>query len=347
MSNKSTLPEPPLSTPSLDVTGRIFLITGGTQGLGLEIASQLQRKGAAAIVLVSRSAASPGKVQSAMERLNGGGSSSEKGSTSQAECIVKFVRADLSNSADASSVVPRAIELLGESTLPQPIVISGVVNAAATTSRGNLLTTTADMFDEQIATNVRGPFLVTQQAAQHMIEQRARGSIVNICSVAAHGGAPFILGYSCAKSALVTLTKNNAAELAPHGIRVNGVNMGWCLTDNEHKLQSEVHKTEDWWKKADESVPLGRILRPADIAASVLFLLSGASVMMSGTILGESFEKCMENTFLLMHITYYLSLGNNIIIGMIQIYIQNILAVCCLSIQRTILIGKSDKRVEG
>jgi len=131
---------------------------------------------------------------------------------------------------------------------------------------------------------------VTQSAAKHMMDRkvtRGIGSVVNICSVAAKGGAPFILGYSCAKSALVTLTKNNAAELSRHGIRVNGVNMGWTLTENEHKLQSQVHDNEEWWRKADEGVPLGRILRPADVATTVLFLLSGASVMMTGSILGE------------------------------------------------------------
>jgi NAD(P)-dependent dehydrogenase (short-subunit alcohol dehydrogenase family) len=66
--------------------------------------------------------------------------------------------------------------------------------------------------------------------------QRGIGSIVNICSVASKGGAPFILGYSCAKSALKTLTKNNAAELASKGIRVNGIDMGWCLAENENRL---------------------------------------------------------------------------------------------------------------
>ncbi|KAL7524529.1 hypothetical protein ACHAXR_000612, partial [Thalassiosira sp. AJA248-18] len=269
--------------------------------LGLEIASQLKRNGAAAIVLVSRS---PDKAQSAVERLSGGENDI---APPQPACVIKFVRADLSNSTEASSAVPRAVELLSkETTLKQPIIISGVVNAAAITSRGNLLTTTADMFDEQFATNVRGPFLVTQSAAQHMIERnvpRGLGSIVNICSVAAKGGAPFILGYSCAKSALVTLTKNNAAELAPRGIRVNGINMGWTLTENEHKLQSEVHNNEEWWKNADESVPLGRILRPADVAASVLFLLSGASVMMNGSILGE-FRVWMGIHEYLFHSTY-------------------------------------------
>jgi len=273
----------PLSTPSLDVTGRIFLITGGTQGLGLEIACQLKRNGAAAIVLVSRS---PDKAESALKQLNDGDAESKL------RCIIKFVKADVSDAPQTSSIVPRAVQLLDdEMSLPKPVYISGVVNAAAITSRGNLLTTTADMFDAQFATNVRGPFLVTQSIAKHMTERgvpSGMGSIVNICSVAAKGGAPFIMGYSCAKSALVTLTKNNAAELAPKGIRVNGINMGWTLTENEHKLQSEVHNDGEWWKKADESVPLGRILRPADAASSVLFLLSGASVMMTGSILGES-----------------------------------------------------------
>ena len=274
----------PLSTPSLDVTGRIFLITGGTQGLGLEIASQLKRNGAAAIVLVSRS---PDRMESALKQLNGVSTGNVK---EENKCIIKFVKADLSDASSASSIVPRAIDLLEEGeeslSLPQPIMISGIVNAAATTARGNLLSTTADMFDEQFHTNVRGPFLVTQAAVNHMVERKVPhgvGSIVNICSVAAHGGAPFILGYSCSKAALVTLTKNNAAELGPKGIRVNAINMGWTLTENEAKLQSAVHKNEEWWKKADESVPLGRILRPADVASTVMFLLSGASLM-SGSI---------------------------------------------------------------
>ena len=267
----------PLSTPSLDVTGRIFLITGGTQGLGLEIAHLLKRNGAAGIVLVSRSA---GKAESAISELTDSGESTS--------CVVKFIRADLSNAAEAESVVPNAVKVMKEAGLGP---ITGFVNAAAVTSRGNLMTTTAKSFDEQFATNVRAPFLITQGAARHMMEHNIPpgiGSIVNIGSVAAKGGAPFIMGYSCAKSALVTLTKNNAAELAPKGIRVNGVNMGWCVTENENKIQSAQNGgNEKWFEGADKGVPLGRILRPADVAATVIFLLSPASIMMSGSILGE------------------------------------------------------------
>ncbi|KAK1744643.1 short-chain dehydrogenase [Skeletonema marinoi] len=194
-------------------------------------------------------------------------------------CVIEFIKADLSNVEQTEALIPKSI-----------LALQKAVNAAATTARGNLATTTATSFNEQYDTNVRAPFLITKHATQHMMEmnlERGLGSIVNICSVASKGGAPFILGYSCAKSALVTLTKNNAAELAPKGTRVNGVDMGWCLTENEDKLQS-ANAGADWWKNADESVPLGRILRPVDVAASVLFLLSGASVMMTGSIIEDS-----------------------------------------------------------
>lgn len=246
--------------------------------MGLEIARQLKRNGAAAIVLVSRSL---DKARLAIEELHG--------NSGPSGCVIKFVRADMAAPDEASSVIKKALEMLSkEESLRKPIGVSGVVNAAALTARGNLRSTTPSDFDAQFAVNVRGPFLLTRSAADHMKDAgvpRGVGSIVNICSVAAEGGAPFIMAYSCAKSALVTLTRNNAAELAGMGIRVNGINMGWTLTDNEHELQSGVHGSEDWWKDADRNVPLGRILRPADVASSVLFLLSGASIMMSGSIL--------------------------------------------------------------
>ena len=94
------------------------------------------------------------------------------------------------------------------------------------------------------------------------------------------------MAYSASKAALVNLVKNNAAELAPRGIRVNGINMGQCLTDNEDKVQRAQagSAANDWVQKADANVPLGRILRPADVAPMVVFLLSDASSMMTGSI---------------------------------------------------------------
>ena len=100
------------------------------------------------------------------------------------------------------------------------------------------------------------------------------------------GGAPFILAYSCSKAALACFTKNTAAELRPHGIRVNQVNMGWCYTEAEDRGQRQTN--ENWLAEADAASPSGRILRPEDTAASVLHLLSEASAMVTGAILDIS-----------------------------------------------------------
>lgn len=255
---------PPHSSPDISVHGRVFVITGGTQGLGLAIARLLKGRGAAGLVLVARS--------------------EDRGKSACADlrddcCRVVYISADLSKAEDASSVIPRAVELMKDIG-----PITGAVNAAATTDRGNLFTESADGFDRQFAVNVRAPFLVTQAAAKHMVDRGVTGGIVNICSVASHGGAPFVMSYSASKAALVNLTRNNAAELATKGIRVNGINMGWCFTDNENKLQTK-QSDEKWLERADKSVPLGRILRPEDVASSVGFLLSNASAMMTGSIL--------------------------------------------------------------
>jgi NAD(P)-dependent dehydrogenase (short-subunit alcohol dehydrogenase family) len=271
----ATLLNPPVSSSTLSVAGRYFLITGGTQGLGLAVARLLKENQAAGIVLVSRSS------EKGVQVVN---------DLSTSTCQVFFIKADLSDATEASNVFARAEELIGPDH-----VITGVVNAAAMSSRGNLFTTTAEAFDVQMNINVRAPFLITQGAAQHMINfynkhngehqqqqqlQPLRGSIVNICSCAAYGGAPFVMAYSASKAALVALTKNNAAELAPKAIRVNAVNMGWCYTDNENALQT-AQTDEAWIDRADAGVPLGRILRPADVAATVCFLLSDASAMMT------------------------------------------------------------------
>merc|ERR1719263_2166953 len=114
-------------------------------------------------------------------------------------------------------------------------------------------------------TNLKAPFLITQALAHHCKECRTRGAVVNIGSCAAHGGAPFILAYSCSKAALACLTKNNAAELRPHGVRVNQVNMGWCLTDAEDASQKAVNP--NWLAEADAASPMGRLLRPEDTMA--------------------------------------------------------------------------------
>ena len=162
--------------------------------------------------------------------------------------------------------------------------VDGLVNAAATTERGNLDTTTPSDFDWQMNVNARGPMLATQAVARSMRAAGVMGSIVNITSVAAKGGAPFIMAYSASKAALECLTRSNAAELAPHGIRVNAVAMGWCYTENEDALQSSQTGDPNWIQGADSQQPIGRILRPEDVAPTVGHLLSDGANMITGNI---------------------------------------------------------------
>merc|ERR1711904_19345 len=250
---------PPLSMPTFDVSGCNYIVTGGTQGLGLEIARQLSKIGASKIALLSRTRS---KGVKAAAELSGG------------SCTAYFVEADMADPKSVEAAAAEAIKMLGGR-------VDGLVNAAGTIERGNLMNTTVDMFDKQFDINTRAPFLLSQVVAKHMIECRSRGSIVNISSIAAKGGAPFIMAYSASKAALNVLTANNAAELAPYGIRVNAINVGWTLTDNENELMVK-KGGPDWLPKADASLPMKRLMRPVDVSCTVLFLLSPASAMTTG-----------------------------------------------------------------
>merc|ERR1711907_722450 len=162
-------------------------------------------------------------------------------------CTAYFVEADMANPESLQAAAAEAIAVLGGR-------VDGLVNAAGTTERGNMMDTTVDMFNKQFDINSRAPFLLSQAVAKHMIEQKSRGAIVNISSLAAKGGAPFIMAYSASKTALNTLTRNNATELAPHGIRMNAINMGWTYTENENALMVE-KGGPDWLSSADAQMP--------------------------------------------------------------------------------------------
>jgi len=250
---------PALSRPSFDLTGKHYIVTGGTQGLGLEIAQQLRDCGAARLVLMSRTRS---KGEAAAAKL------------SNDNCVATFVETDISDVTSLQSSVELAATALNGQ-------VDGLINAGGTTDRGNLMNTTVEMFDKQFETNTKGPFFLTQAVAKIMIETKTRGSIVNISSIAAKGGAPFISAYSASKAALNVLTQLNATELAPYGIRVNSVNMGWTVTENE-TAKMVAKGGDNWLEAADASVPMKRLMRPVDVACTALFLLSPAAEMMTG-----------------------------------------------------------------
>ena len=149
--------------------------------------------------------------------------------------------------------------------------LDGLVNSAGLTNRGTLDDTTVELWDRIFAVNVRAPFVLMQEAARLMRRGGDGGSVVNIITMASHGGEPVLTAYASSKGALATLTKNAGYQLQPDRIRVNGLNIGWTATEGEDATQRGTGRPADWREAADAASPLGRLMVPDDIAPMVTY----------------------------------------------------------------------------
>src|SRR5690606_25947407 len=153
-----------------------------------------------------------------------------------------------------------------------------LVNAAGITDRGTIFDTSPELFDRMFAVNVRSPFFLLQEAAKIMRRERIAGAMVNILSMSAYGGQPFIPAYSGSKGPLASLTKNAAFSLMPWRIRVNGLNIGWMNTPGEDRIMRLCHGAEDGWlERAAAEQPFGRLIETEEVARTVVFLASEES----------------------------------------------------------------------
>jgi len=245
---------------SQQLEGRIAIVTGSTQGLGEATARLFAERGAAGIVVTGRNS-QRGEVFA--ESLNSG------------SCRAIFVRADMADVDDCRALVAAADEAFG--------TVHVLVNSAGATTRGSILNTTTDVYDSVMAVNVRAPFFLMQEAAKIMIRDGVAGSVINIGSVSAYGGMPFLSPYSISKGALAVTTKNAAYALMRHRIRVNQLNIGWMDTPGEDTIQRTVHGSDENWLEAVEArQPFGRLLKAREVARAIAFLASDESGMMTG-----------------------------------------------------------------
>jgi NAD(P)-dependent dehydrogenase (short-subunit alcohol dehydrogenase family) len=243
---------------------KVAIVTGSTQGLGEAIARQLTaEKMIGGLVICGRNVEKGRRL--ADELTNRG-------------CRTEFVSADLARVEDCRNVIEAARRAFDR--------VDFLVNSAATSERGTILDSTPDLFDRIIAVNVRAPFFLMQEALRLMREKGIQGSIVNIISVSSYGGQPFLCPYSMSKGALATLTKNVARSVVGDRIRVNGLNLGWMDTPGEDAIQKRFHgAADDWLKKAEQAQPFGRLIKVAEVAEMVAFLLSQRSGLMTGSII--------------------------------------------------------------
>jgi NAD(P)-dependent dehydrogenase (short-subunit alcohol dehydrogenase family) len=262
-----------LSGAQLD--GKIAVVTGGTQGLGEAIARLFAERGAGGIVICGRNA----------ER-----GQAVAGDIARKGCRVEYVRADLALMDDTRRVMAAADRAFGR--------VDALVNAAGITDRGTLFDTSPELFDRMFAINTRAPFFLMQDAAKIMRRERTEGAMVNILSMSAHGGQPFITAYSGSKGALATLTKNAAFSLMPWRIRVNALNIGWMNTPGEDRIMRLNHGAEDGWLgEAAAKQPFGRLVEPTEVARACAFLASAESGLMTGAIVDfdQSVLGCYES----------------------------------------------------
>ena len=246
------------------IDGKIAIVTGGTQGLGAAVARRLAEAGAAGVVTCGRTEEAGRAVAAAISADTG--------------CVARFVRADLARVEDCRAVVAAADDAFGR--------IDILVNAAGITDRGDILGTSPELFDRIFAVNARAPFFMMQEAIRRMIRDGVEGAIVNIGSMSALAGQPFVAAYCGSKGALATLTRNTAFAVMRNRIRVNQLNIGWMASDGEDRVQREQSgASENWLENASAQQPFGRLLEPAEVAGAVNFLVSPDAGMMTGSVI--------------------------------------------------------------
>ena len=251
------------SLKHLSMDGKTAVITGSTQGLGETIAQLFADRGVTQMVITGRNAERGARVKAALEAKN---------------VKTVFVQADLVKLADVRKIVAACDTSFGR--------IDALVNAAALTDRGTIWDTSEARYDELFDANVKAPFFLMQDALQLMKKSKTSGTIVNILSMSGHGGQDFLTAYSTTKGALATMTKNVAYAVMRYRIRVNGLNIGWMDTPGEDRIMKTYHDADpDWLTKAEAARPVGRLLKPAEVARATAFLSSEESGLMTGSII--------------------------------------------------------------
>lgn len=239
-----------------DLTGKVALVTGGTQGLGFDIAKGLGEAGAKIIL----NARNPTKLQAGVEAMKKLGIDCEG------------VLFDTTNSQEIEAGIVKAENEIG------PIDI--LVNNAGIIKRTPLEEMADEDFDAVLHTNLSGVFKVSKAVAKRMI-QRKSGKIINMCSMMSELGRPNVGAYAASKGGLKMLTKNMAAEWAQHNIQVNGIGPGYYITE----LTKPLVEDEKFNSFIINRTPARRWGLPHELAGAAVFLASKASDFVNGQVI--------------------------------------------------------------
>lgn len=234
---------------------KIALITGGSRGIGREIALALAKEGNNIAISYGSNAESAEQVVKEIKTFN-------------VEAIA--IKADVSVAEDVKELVKTVEEELG--------TIDILINNAGITKDNLLIRMSEEDWDSVMDINLKGVFLCTKAVSRAMMKKRY-GKIINITSVVGITGNAGQGNYSASKAGVIGFTKSMAKELASRGIRVNAVAPGFIQTDMTNVLKDEV-KSEML-----KMIPLNTMGNPSDIANLVVFLASEKSDYITGQII--------------------------------------------------------------
>jgi 3-oxoacyl-[acyl-carrier protein] reductase len=239
---------------TLELLGKVALVTGAAQGIGKAIALLLAEKGADVVV-------SDINVEKAQETAR---EVEEKGRKSMALKV---------NVAD-----PDEVEQMVETIIEKFSRIDILVNNAGITRDKLLLRMSSEDWDAVLDVNLKGVFNCTKSVIKYMSKQRS-GKIVNIASVVGLMGNVGQANYAASKAGVIGFTKTVAREFAQRGININAIAPGYIQTPMTEVLPEKVKE------ELMRLIPMGRLGQPEDVAQAVLFLVSEASNYVTGQVL--------------------------------------------------------------
>ena len=242
-----------------DLTGKVALVTGGSRGLGLEMATALGEAGASVVITARREQ----WLTPAMDGLRAQGLRAEA------------LTCDVSNADDVATAIRATLDRFGRLDI--------LINNAGISWGEPVETMPLEKWRQVFDTNAVGCFLMSQAAGNEMLRLGAGGSIINIASVAGmiglDAGVLDAVGYSASKGAIITLTRDLAVKWAPRGIRVNAIAPGFFDTRLSHAL------LEKTLQKIEKTTPMGRIGKPGELGGVAVFLASAAASYVTGQVL--------------------------------------------------------------